>query len=234
MRNIILVAFLLFVHSFAYSIGFQDDFESYNTGSFPAKWSAFHSNADAYIVNEQFNVHQGEQAACLTFYGGYGSGIQTTFEAIPKGVLTFYSKIEYFTDDLQLMGIFNTPNTEEPGSQVQYVKVGDNSPNYTMKNVGFGIVDTGVQIVLGEYVKFQLYFDSENSACDLYINDMPTEAMNIPFQNPSNGITTLRSNHETYRGNPSKWYLDDVSIVPEPTSICLISLGVIILKRRNK
>ena len=106
-------------------------------------------------------------------------------------------------------------------------------PHYVVKGAA-GEVDTGVPLVLGEYVKFTLNFDTAMSTFSVFVNDQPTDALDVPFENPSAGITTIRSNHVSDPGGSARWYLDNVSVVPEPSTALLFGLatGSILFRRK--
>ena len=85
--------------------------------------------------------------------------------------------------------------------------------------------DTSVPVVFGEYVKFDLYFDVFAETATLYINDTVTDVIDVPFVNPSDGVAAMNSSHVSDPGGSARWYLDNVSVVPEPATLCLLAVG---------
>ncbi len=211
---------------------FVDTFEAEAVGTFPSQWSYFHDNADSAVIDEAMDlggVFAGEKSLRLTFNGGYGSGIQTTIAPLTEGVVSFYARTDSVSDRVQLMGLCNYEDTEAPGSFLTMVQVKNGYANYFVDSV-----DTNVPIVFGEYAHFELYFDIAVSTCTLLINGIVTNAIDVPLRSPSSGITTLRSNHVTDPGGYAEWYLDDVSVVPEPATMSLLALGGLALLKRRK
>jgi hypothetical protein len=98
---------------------FSDDFENYTTGTFPAQWTISYKhpdqiNADAIVVDESTDpgaIYDGRKSVRITFNGGSTSGIQTTFDPVTCGVVTFFCRIDSASDDLQLLGLFNHSDT---------------------------------------------------------------------------------------------------------------------------
>jgi len=90
---------------------FSDDFENDITGTFPSKWVIQHKdpvqiNADAIVVDRTTApgmVYAGDKSVRITFHGGIGSGIKTTFNPVTQGTVSFYCMIEWGSDDLQLV-----------------------------------------------------------------------------------------------------------------------------------
>jgi hypothetical protein len=55
---------------------------------------------------------------------------------------------------------------------------------------------------------------------------------NYPFENPSDGVTTLRSCDDSGPGT-AEWYLDNVTVIPEPATLLLLGLGAVMLIRKR-
>ena len=216
---------------------FSDDFENDTTGSFPTKWTIFNKypdqiNSVTTVVDEATApgwIYEGNKSTRITFNGGSGSGIQTTFEPITQGVLTFYCNIDWATDDLQLMGLHNLSDTQSPGSHLITVSA---CLNNSVWEYSVGGAFTGIPVVFDEYVKFDMYFDTKLSAATLYINDEITNFVDFPFENPSSGVTTLRSCDDSGPGT-AQWYLDNVTVTPEPSTFLLIGFGAVLLRKKR-
>ncbi len=229
-RNLAIVLLLIPAVSVA---NFVDGFEGDEVGSFPGQWEAWTPGGPtmaASIVDEVTDpgrVFSGGRSARLTFTGGYGSGIITSFDPVQQGELQFHSLIDSFSGRVVLMTLLNAPEPELPGVAIANIQVMQGFPNYFMK-VGpqNEVFDTGVPIVLGEYVEFNLQFDTFSDTATLLINDNPTNAVNVPFLNPSDAVVAMNSSHTTEIGGFAQWYLDDVSVVPEPSIGFLMVVGV--------
>jgi hypothetical protein len=98
---------------------------------------------------------------------------------------------------------------------------------------GGGLVYTGDILEPGEWLKVSMYSGPQGSL--ISINDVEYAATqtNKYWQH-------VFSFNEFFIGSAwtnvgaDQWYFDDFSIVPEPTSIALLSLGVVSLLRRKK
>ena len=212
---------------------FSDGFESDMVGSFPSQWVYYNNNADAVVVDgiaDPTVVHSGNKALQVTFNGGYGSGVITTFDPVTQGIASLAVRVESASDDLQLMGLYNSADTEAPGSQLIVVSAGPRNGGWEYI---VGLTSTGIQVPFGEYVLLGFAFDTVTSSATLYINGQLTNIVDYPFFNPSNGVTTLRSCDDTGAGT-AQWYLDDVSVVPEPATISLLALGFGALAARRR
>ena len=210
---------------------FSDDFENDTTGTFPSQWTIHYKNpddlVDAIVVNEVTDpgaIYEGNKSVRITFNGGSASGIKTTFEPLTQGVVTFFCRVEWGSDDLQLMGLHNFSDTEAPGSHLITVSAEpwDNVWEYSV-----GGASIGIPVIFGEYARFDLHFDTEIDAATLYINGEITSIVNFPFENPSDGVTTLRSIDDSGLGT-ARWYLDNVTVIPEPATLLLLGLGVVV------
>ena len=215
---------------------FSDDFENVATGSFPAKWTLSYKqpdqiNAEAIVVDEATDpgsIYEGGKSVRINFNGGSTSGIQTTFDPVTRGVVTFFCRIDEASDDLQLLGLFNHSNTFAPDSHLICVSAEpwDNVWEYSVSGASIG-----VPVVFGEYARFDFHFDTDLDSAALYINNQMTG--NYPFENPSDGVTTLRSCDDSGPGT-AEWYLDNVTVIPEPTTLLLLVLGNLALLRKHK
>lgn len=219
---------------------FVDTFEADTVGSFPANWDPWipgGPTSDTVVIDETTDpggVFDGEKSARVTFTGGYGSGIITSFDPVEQGIVEFYSRVDDYSERIQIMGLFSYPETEEPGSLLAYVQAMHPFSNYLLRGAGHQDFDTGVPVVLGQYVKFDLHFDVGSGLCSLFINDAATDAVDVPLQNPSDGVTTIRSIHVSDTGGSARWYLDNVSVVPEPGTLCLLVVGSLAVLRRRR
>jgi hypothetical protein len=142
----------------------------------------------------------------------------------------FFCNIDWASDDLQLMGLYNSSDTEALGSQLIVVSAAPINSEWVYL---LGGASSGVPVVFDEYVRFDLDFDTDLSAATLYINNEITRLVNRPFENASTGVTTLRSIDDSGAGT-AQWYLDDVVVTPEPTSILLFISGVMLARRRKR
>jgi len=216
---------------------FSDDFENDITGTFPSKWVIQHKdpvqiNADAIVVDRTTApgmVYAGDKSVRITFHGGIGSGIKTTFNPVTQGTVSFYCMIEWGSDDLQLMGLHNFSNTELSTSHLITISAQPFNDVWEYSVAGFSL---GIPVVFGEYDRFDFHFDTELDVATLYINNQITSIVNFPFENPSDGITTIRSVDDSGPGT-AQWYLDNVVVTPEPATLLLIGLGAVMLRKRR-
>ena len=233
MRSLWFITIVLTISMATNAAIFEDDFESDTAGSFPNKWINFNANADAIVVDNAIDtgtIYDGTQSARITFNGGYGSGIQTTFNPIKKGTLTFYCNIDWASDDLQLMGLHNSVDIEAFGNQLIVVSA---APNIEDWEYTVGGTFTGVPVIFDEYVKFDLDFDTELSVATLFINNEITNIVDFALAYPSTGVTTLCSKDDTGAGT-AQWYLDNISVTPEPASILLFALSGLVLRMKKQ
>ncbi|KKM78494.1 hypothetical protein LCGC14_1359420 [marine sediment metagenome] len=212
---------------------FEDDFENDAVGAFPSSWTNFHDNADAEIIDDATDpgaVFAGDNSLRVTFNGGYGSGIQTSFDAVTEGVLSFRCRVDSASDDLHLMGLFSYADTEAPGSQLAVVVASPAGGTWHYAVAGY---HTTVPLVFGVYRRFDLHFDTDESTATLYIDGALTDVGTVSMEDTDAGVTTLRSNDDTGPGT-AEWYLDEVSVVPEPTTLLMLALGGLALIRRRR
>lgn len=217
---------------------FSDDFENDTTGTFPAQWTISYEhpdqiNADAIVVDEATDpgaIYEGNKSVRITFNGGSTSGIQTTFAPVTHGVVTFFCRVDWASDDLQLLGLFNYSDTFAPDSHLICVSA---EPWNHVWEYSVGGMSIGIPVVFGEYARFDLHFDTELSVATLYINDEMTSIVNFPFENPSAGVTTLRSCDDSGPGTARR-YLDNVTVIPEPATLLLLGLGAMMLRRKQR
>jgi len=229
------VLFVVMVDAQATTV-FFDDFESDTTGTFPSKWTIYSKypdeiNADAVVVDRTTApevVYEGNKSVRINFYGGSGSGIKTTFEPVTQGVVTFFCMIESLSDDLQIMGLHNFSNTELDGSQLITISAQIFSNGWEYSVAGKSL---GIPVAYREYERFDFYFDTDLDVATLYINNQITRVVNFPFENPSDGITTLRSADDSGPGS-AQWCLDKVIVTPEPATLLLLVLGAVLLHKR--
>ncbi len=146
MKKIVLILFLvLFISTTVRSAVFEDDFESEALEAFPSQWQHFTpGNSDVEVIDDSMypgGVYEGDQALRIQFNGGSGSGIQTTFSPVTEGILTFYCSIDWASDDLQLMGLYNSSDTQALGSQLMVVSAVpvNNEWEYHMGGVSSGL-----------------------------------------------------------------------------------------------
>ena len=176
------LAAVFFVAPTASLASFIDTFEGDQVGAFPGQWQAWVPSgptSSATVIDEATDpgkVFDGDKSARVTFTGGGGSGIIASFDPVQQGQLQFYSLIDSFSERIVLMGLLNVPDPEQAGAAIANVGVMQGFPNYFMK-VGpqNEVFDTGVPIILGEYVKFNLQFDTFTETATLLINDTPTK-----------------------------------------------------------
>jgi hypothetical protein len=231
---IVVVVFVLATDVSATTV-FSDDFENDTTGTFPSQWVIQHKdpvqiNADAVVVDRTTApgmVYGGDKSARITFTGGKGSGIKTTFNPVTQGVVSFYCMIEWASDDLQLMGLHNFSSTELSTSHLITLSAQPYNSVWEYSVSGFSL---GIPVVFGEYDRFDFHFDTDLDVATLYINNQITSVVNFPFENPSEGLTTLKSVNYSGPGT-AQWYLDNVTVTPEPTTLLLLGLGAVILRK---
>lgn len=214
---------------------FSDGFEGDTAGSFPSKWVYHNDNADAVVVDGTSDptvVLSGDKALQVTFNGGYASGVITTFAPVTEGIVSFAARVDSASDDLQLMGLHNSADTEAPGNHLITVSAGPRNGGWEYI---VGLTSTGIQVPFGEYVLLDFVFDTAASSATLYIGGAVTNIVDYPFFNPSSGVTTLRSCDDTGAGT-AQWYLDDVEVVPEPATVSLLALGLgaVFMRKRRK
>jgi hypothetical protein len=216
---------------------FSDDFENDVTGSFPSQWTIQHKNpdqinADAIVVDRATApgaIYEGNKSVRITFNGGSGSGIKTTFEPVTQGVVTFFCMVEWASDDLQIMGLHNFSDTELTGSHLITVSAQPFNNVWEYSVAGASI---GIPVVFGEYDRFDFHFDTDLDVATLYINSQITGVVNFPFENPSAGLTTLRSVDDSGLGT-AQWYLDNVTVIPEPATLLLLGFGAFMLRKKS-
>jgi hypothetical protein len=216
---------------------FSDDFENDITGTFPSKWVIQHKdpvqiNADAVVVDRTTApgmVYGGDKSARITFTGGRGSGIKTTFNPVTQGVVSFYCMIEWASDDLQLMGLHSFSNTELEESHLITISA---QPFNSVWEYSVAGASLGIPVVFGEYDRFDFHFDADLDVATLYINSQITSVVNFPFEVPSEGLTTLRSVDDSGPGT-AQWYLDNVTVTPEPATLLLLGLGAVMGRRKR-
>jgi len=233
---VVVVVFIIVADASAIMV-FSDDFESDTTGTFPAKWTIYSKypdeiNADAVVVDRTTApgaVYEGNKSVRINFYGGSGSGIKTTFEPVTQGVVTFFCMIESASDDLQLMGLHNFLNTELEGSHLITISAQPFSNGWEYSVAGASL---GIPVAYGEYERFDFHFDTDLDVATLYINNQITSVVNFPFENPSDGITTLRSADDSGPGS-AQWCLDNVTVTPEPATLLLLGFGAVMLRSKR-
>jgi probable HAF family extracellular repeat protein len=218
---LVMVVLFVMVADVSAATVFSDDFENDTTGSFPSQWKNYGSNADVIVVDDVIApgaIYDGNQSVQITFNGGSGGGIKTTFEPVKHGVITFFCRLESASDDLQLMGLHNFSDTELPVSHLITISAQPFNSVWEYSVAGASI---GIPVVFGEYARFDFHFDTEFDATTLYINGEITSVVNFPFENPSAGVTTLRSIDDTSSGM-AQWYLDNVTVTIETATLLLL------------
>lgn len=236
MRRIIFaIAITLVISTTAFSVIFEDNFENDTAGSFPSGWIHFSpDNSEVIVIDNALDsgaVFEDEQSLRITFTGGYGSGATKIIEPISEGVVSFYARPDFTTeDDIALMGLFNQEYPDGADVTLASVQVHYWSSNYYLNND----IDTGVPIVFGQYEKFDLYFNCETDLATLYINNQITNAVDIPFKSNSDYLMSICSRTDTNVDGSARWYLDNVTVTPEPTTILLLGIGGLMLRRRTR
>ncbi len=235
-KMLMLFGLVLFVSGVSARAGiiFSDGFESDTVGQPASRWvdSKGWDRVDTVVSDV---VHSGSKAVKISDTSSSNTrGIKTTdFTAVSSGIVTWTFYI-------------NPPSGETANPEIECHLKSDNGKPYATillgydGKVGYGSrtswqTYTSTSFTFNDWNEFKAVVDIDNNTWDLYY-DGTLVVSGIASGNPS-GDPGSTANEIVFTGGTGAtpdFYLDDVSLIPEPATVGLLTLGMFGLLLRKK